>query len=101
MGDLPVPPIARLPTQMMGRLNFAERRTFMSYKKLRMRTTRPYNSENGNNNMRNDRRKKELKFINTFGGDAIAQRYVKRICIIYHIHRFKIGERNPAGVVPA
>jgi ribosomal protein L7Ae-like RNA K-turn-binding protein len=43
-----------------------------------MMIIKPYNREMGNNNTRNDLRKKELKFI-LFADDAIFQRYSKHI----------------------
>ena len=49
MGVLPVPPVAKLPTQISGKLNEADLNIFLSYKKFLTQITNPYNNENGNN----------------------------------------------------
>ncbi len=48
---------------IMGRLNSADLKIFLLYKKLRTIIINPYNNEKGNSKMRNERRKIELKFI--------------------------------------
>src|SRR5689334_11062927 len=63
IGDLPVPPITKFPTQITGKLNSAERTIFLLYNQFLIIITKPYSSENGNNNILNERRKKELKFM--------------------------------------
>ena len=63
MGDFPVPPIARLPTHIIGKLNCDDRSIFLLYNEFLMIIAKPYNSENGNNSILNERRKKELKFM--------------------------------------
>src|SRR5688572_25423915 len=63
IGDLPVPPAERLPTQIMGRLKEDDFNTLLSNNRLRNHTARPYKIEKGNNIMRSDRSKGALKFI--------------------------------------
>src|ERR1700743_3218479 len=48
IGDLPVPPTARFPTQIIGRLKAVEERSFLSKHQLRIFTTSAYSSETGN-----------------------------------------------------
>src|SRR5579872_1062495 len=66
IGDLPVPPTARLPTQMIGRLKDAEGRRRLSKSQLRALITRAYISETGNNNRRIGLKRNELTFIAQF-----------------------------------
>jgi len=48
MGVLPVPPTARLPTQMMGKLNAADFRIFLSNNQFLIHTMMPYKKAKGN-----------------------------------------------------
>ena len=47
MGVLPVPPVAKLPTHMIGKLNDADLRMFLSYSLLRSQMIAPYIQEIG------------------------------------------------------
>jgi hypothetical protein len=48
MGVLPVPPVAKLPTQITGKLNAADFKMFLSYSLLRSQITAPYIQVMGN-----------------------------------------------------
>jgi hypothetical protein len=63
MGDFPVPPIARLPTHIIGKLNCDDRSIFLLYNQFLMIIAKPYNSANGINKILKERRNKELKFM--------------------------------------
>ena len=63
MGDFPVPPIARLPTHIIGRLNSDDRNTFLLYNQFLIIIAIPYNSAKGNNKILKERRNEELKFM--------------------------------------
>jgi hypothetical protein len=54
MGDFPVPPTLKFPTQMMGRLMDVDGRTFLSYNLFRSHIAAPYSKANGNNKKRMD-----------------------------------------------
>jgi hypothetical protein len=47
IGVFPVPPVARLPTQMMGKLNAADFKIFLSNNLLRNHIMPPYSQLNG------------------------------------------------------
>jgi hypothetical protein len=57
IGVLPVPPTAKLPTHIMGKLNVADVKIFLLYNALRNKMIPPYNMEIGRN--------KYLKLFNT------------------------------------
>jgi hypothetical protein len=56
MGVLPVPPTAILPTPIIGKLNVADFKIFLSNNQLRSHTMPPYTKENG--------KRKYLKLLN-------------------------------------
>src|SRR5262245_1761260 len=58
MGDLPVPQVERLPTQIRGRPKEAERIIPLLYIQLRIAIASQYSRANGNKRMRKDLRKK-------------------------------------------
>jgi hypothetical protein len=47
MGVFPVPPTARLPTQIRGKLNAADFKIFLSNNQLRSQIIAPYTNEKG------------------------------------------------------
>jgi hypothetical protein len=57
MGVLPVPPTARLPTQMIGKLKEEDFKIFLSNKTLRNLMMTPYKKESGS--------KRYLKLFNS------------------------------------
>jgi hypothetical protein len=57
IGDLPVPPIERLPTQIIGRLKFVDLMIFLSKSKFLMITINPYNNEKGKRSILKDLRR--------------------------------------------
>jgi len=57
MGVLPVPPTARLPTQMIGKLKEEDFKIFLSNKTLRNFMMTPYKKESGS--------KRYLKLFNS------------------------------------
>lgn len=64
MGDLPVPPTARFPTQIIGKLKLEETNHCLSKHLFLIFTMMPYNTANGKSNTRKDFKKMELEFIN-------------------------------------
>jgi hypothetical protein len=64
MGDLPVPPTARFPTQIIGKLKLEEANQFLSKHLFLIFTMMPYKIANGKSNTRKDFKKMELEFIN-------------------------------------
>src|ERR1700743_3128620 len=63
MGDLPVPPVARLPTQIRGRLKEVEDRIFLSKHQLRILTTPAYRRDMGKRRIRIGFNKGKLTFM--------------------------------------
>src|ERR1700754_5349741 len=63
IGDLPVPPTARFPTQIIGRLKVVEERSFLSKHQLRIFTTSAYSSETGNKSILTGLSSGKLNFI--------------------------------------
>jgi len=94
MGDLPVPPTAKLPTQISGKLNLAELRYCLSNSQLRILIKAPYKTASGNNKTRKEVRKMVLKFIDATRRNEVVQRYVKLVCICYLLNRVKIGKSH-------
>jgi hypothetical protein len=58
MGDLPVPPVERFPTQIIGRPKPVDRKIFLSYSQFRIAIANQYNKAKGSKRMRKDLRKK-------------------------------------------
>ena len=102
MGVLPVPPTARFPIQIIGKLNAEDFKIFISYNQLRSHTAAPYNSENGRRRYRKLFSKiLVLKCINIVGCNAIIQWYIKGSYIIYFFFCFKKRKSNFNDTGPA
>ena len=71
IGVLPVPPNERFPTHINGKLNSADLRIFLLYKKFLMMVIKPYNNAKGRNNTLKDFKKTLLKFIHFLRSYAI------------------------------
>ena len=63
MGDLPVPPKERLPTQMMGKLKCTDLKYFLAYIQLRNVTIQPYRIAKGKSKTLKDFKKILFKCI--------------------------------------
>ena len=70
IGDFPVPPTDKLPTQIMGRLKTEPDRIFLSNNRLRNKIDAAYRRENGKSKIRMGFSSGALKFINASGSDA-------------------------------
>lgn len=90
IGDLPVPPKERLPTQIMGKLKCTDFKYFFEYIQLRKDTIQPYKMANGKSKTLKDFKKILFKFIGIPRRDTTRQRYVKFVGISEIVHWFKV-----------
>ena len=94
MGDLPVPPNDRFPTQIIGTLNFTDFKYCLLYIQFLKETMPPYNKANGKSKTLKDFKKRLLKFITIPRRNAMGQRYIKFMGILNPINRLKIRDAD-------
>ncbi|HLY68846.1 MAG TPA: hypothetical protein VKR53_03900 [Puia sp.] len=90
MGDFPVPPTARFPTQITGKLKLVEAKIFLLKRKFRVKIMNPYIIEKGNNKIRMGLNSGKLKFITTI--TRIYYREIHENIRIYPITSLRVSE---------
>ena len=100
IGDLPVPPSERFPTQIIGKLKFTDFKYFLPYIQLRKDTIQPYKMANGSNSTLKDFKKILFKFIGIPRRNTTRQRYVKFVGISEIVHWFKVRNAHFMDPLP-